>query len=67
MALNSDQQRECREIAGAIIEHVIERHIQSCPHGTVLKILQAKFVGVCIGCSIAGGAGFFGLAKLFGG
>jgi hypothetical protein len=67
VALTEDQQRQCREIAGAIVKEVLEAHIKACPHGTNLKILQAKIVGVCVGCSLAGSGALFGLARIFGG
>ncbi|MDI6447871.1 hypothetical protein [Anaerobaca lacustris] len=64
--LDPDQQRECREIAAAIIERVLDRHIEACPHGRNLAILQAKIVGLAAGVGMVGASAVFSLAKLFG-
>lgn len=64
--LDADQQRECREIAAEIVKEVLKEHIDACPHGRNLAVLQAKIVGVAVGCSMAGAGTLFGLAKLFG-
>jgi len=64
--LDQDQRRECREIAREIIKEAMLEHLSLCPTSTDLKILQAKIVGVAIGCSVAGASTVFGLARLFG-
>lgn len=65
--LDPDQQRECREIGREIVREAMREHIASCPHGQSIKILQAKIVGVCIGCSLAAGGLVAGIARLFAG
>jgi len=64
--MTEDERRECREIAAEIVRAVLLEHIQACPHGHNLAVLQAKIVGVAVGCSMAGAGTLFGLAKLFG-
>lgn len=64
--MTDDERRECREIGREIVREAMIEHIQSCPHGRNLAVLQAKIVGVAVGCSMAGAGTLFGLAKLFG-
>lgn len=64
--MTDNERRECREIAGEIIKEVLQQHVAACPHGRNLAVLQAKIVGVAVGCSMAGAGTLFGLAKLFG-
>jgi len=62
--MDENERRECREIGREIVREAMVEHIKSCPHGQSIKILQAKIVGVCIGCSMAAGGIAAGLAKL---
>ncbi|NLZ06674.1 MAG: hypothetical protein GXY19_16025 [Phycisphaerae bacterium] len=64
--LDKAERLECREIAREIVKEAMIEHLRICPTATNLKILQAKIVGVAIGCSMAGAGTLFGLAKLFG-
>lgn len=53
----------CEAIAEKIMERVIERHTDACPHGKAL--LRTKFIlfGICIGCGFAIGDHLPTLAK----
>lgn len=68
MALTEGDKAMCAEIAREIIEAVIDRHIESCPHGIALKVNKKSaamfIVGVCIGSGFAGGSLVLAIAKI---
>lgn len=46
----------CAEIAGEVTEKVLQKHIESCPHGIKLGKMLMLIIGTAVG-SAAGGGG----------
>ncbi len=67
MGLSEGDKAEAKEMARAIVKEVLLEHVAACPHGTALKVLTAKMIGIGIGTGVASGGTFFGLLKVFGG
>jgi len=67
MGLTEDQRREIREISFEVVERVLERHLESCPHSQAFAVFKARLVGACVAAAVLSGGTVFGLAKLFGG
>lgn len=65
MALTEGDKAQCMEIARSIIREVFSEHIKSCPHGQVLNVLQARFIGICIGIGMASGGVTSAIMYLF--
>ena len=61
-------EQKCEQIAERIIQCVIEKHIQTCPHGRTLLKTKMIMVGIAVGSGIASGGTVVAFAKfLFGG
>lgn len=56
MALSNGDKAICAQIAGEVVEKVLEAHIKACPHGIKLRIDKAYIIGICIGSGLAGGS-----------
>ena len=57
MALTEGDKAICNEMAGELIEKVMERHIASCPHGLLLAKSKSWIIGVSLGVGIGAGVG----------
>lgn len=43
------------EVCERIIEHMLEWHIEACPHGKSILASKWGFLGVCLGSGVGGG------------
>lgn len=68
--MTAGDKAECKEIARVIIEEVLQRHIDTCPHHTAFMVSKAKVLGIMIGVILASGVTSSTMAavifKLFG-
>ena len=68
--LNEGDKAICAEIAGDIIEKVLIRHVNTCPHGITLKVKKAQLVAIILGVIVGSGASCGGVVlavlKIFG-
>lgn len=50
-------------VSRRVVEHVIDDHIQSCPHGQKMASRIALLTGVAIGSGMAGGGVVLAVVK----
>ena len=56
MSLTQQDKIEIDQRAGRIVERVLTRHVETCPHHQSYLISRARVVGVMIGVILASGA-----------
>lgn len=67
MSLTEGDKAGIKEMAREIVKEVLAEHVQACPHGQLLSVLRAKFLGICIGVGIGSGGLSVVILKAFGG
>ena len=55
MALTDGDKAECKEIARVIIEEVLQKHVDNCPHHAAFEVSKAKVIGILVGVIFASG------------
>ena len=54
----------CERIAERIIQCVIDKHVETCPHGKALLKTKLVLIGIAVGSGIASGGTVIAFAKL---
>ena len=75
MALSEQDREYIREVAvnaatevcERIIEHVLEWHVDACPHGKSILASKWGLLGLCIGSGVGGGGVVAVLIRIFAG
>jgi len=63
-SLSEGDKAMCAEIAREIIEKIIDKHVESCPHGMTIMKSKWFIVGCIISAGICGGLGGGGLVAI---
>ena len=55
------------EVSERIIEHVLEWHVEACPHGKSILASKWGVLGMCSGSGVGGGGMIAVIIKIFSG